>query len=63
MLIISGIGVQNSTLATQALINHYDITDEDIYLNIGICGAGKKYEIGQLLEIGNIEYKNQLVSL
>jgi len=63
MLIVSGIGVQNSTLATQTLINYYDITDEDIYLNIGICGAEKKHEIGQLLEIGNVKHNNQLVTL
>ena len=38
-LIVSGIGVVNARLATQTLINHFDITDDDIYLNIGICGA------------------------
>ena len=46
MLIVSGIGVQNAAQATQTLINHYDITDEDIYLNIGICGARTNYDIG-----------------
>ena len=51
MLIVSGIGVKNSALATQTLINHYDITDEDVYINVGICGASKKYEIGQLLKL------------
>ena len=57
-LIISGLGVTNSRLATQTLINHFDITDDDIYLNIGICGASTEYEIGQLLEIGSITYEN-----
>lgn len=56
-LIISGIGVVNARLATQTLINHFDITDDDIYLNIGICGASREYEIGQLLEIGSITYE------
>ena len=55
-LIISGMGVENARNATQALINNFDITDEDIYLNIGICGASKSYEIGELLEIGTISY-------
>jgi len=55
-LIVSGMGVVNARLATQTLINQYDITDEDIYLNIGICGASKKYEIASLLEIGSISY-------
>ena len=55
-LIVSGIGVLNARLATQTLINQYDITDDDIYLNVGICGASSHYEIGSLLEIGAISY-------
>jgi len=56
-LIVSGLGVKNSMIATQTLINHFDITDNDIYLNIGICGASDKYEIGELLNISTIKYK------
>ena len=56
ILVVSGLGVINARLATQTLINHFDITDDDIYLNIGICGASSKYEIGELLEIGSIVY-------
>lgn len=63
MLIVSGIGVVNSAHATQAFINQYDITDDDIYLNIGICGAIKKYEIGTLLEIGSIRYNSHIQKL
>ena len=63
MLIVSGVGVNNATRATQTLINHYDITDDDIYLNIGICGASPKYAIGQLLEIGSIVYNTKKTSL
>lgn len=63
MLIVSGLGVKNATFATQTLINHYDITDDDIYLNIGICGANKRYKIGDLLEIGAIKYKQNTSSL
>jgi len=62
MLIISGIGVKNTRFATQTLINHYDITDDDIYINAGICGASKKYDIGELLEIGSISYNSQTFS-
>ena len=57
-LIVSGIGVVNARHATQTLINHIDITDDDIYLNVGICGASREYEIGQLLEIGSITYED-----
>jgi len=56
-LIISGMGVTNARLATQTLINYFDITDDDIYYNIGICGASSVYEIGQVLEIGSIVYE------
>lgn len=63
ILIISGLGVDNSTQATQTLINHYDITDNDIYLNIGVCGANNNYEIGELLEIGKIEYGLKIINL
>lgn len=55
-LIVSHMGVVNTTKATQTLINNFDITDEDIYLNIGICGANSSYEIGSLVEIGAIVY-------
>ncbi|MDF1874837.1 hypothetical protein JHD48_03685 [Sulfurimonas sp. SAG-AH-194-I05] len=63
MLIISGLGVEHAMMATQTLINHYDITDDDIYVNIGICGANKKYAIGELLEIGNLHYKQERIEL
>ncbi len=59
IVIISGIGVFNSMLATQTLINQFDITDDDIYLNIGICGANENYEIGELIEISSLSYKEQ----
>jgi len=56
-LIISGMGVTNARLATQTLINNYDITDEDSYYNIGICGASKAYVVGEVLEIGGVVYE------
>ena len=62
-LIISGIGISNSTQATQTLINYFDITDDDIYLNIGICGANKKYAIGELLEIGILTCNEKSINL
>jgi len=56
MLIISGLGVESARNATQTLINHFDITDEDTYINIGICGADESYKLGELIEIGSIVY-------
>ena len=58
-LIVSGLGVSNARNATQTLINHFDITDDDIYLNIGICGADKSYSIGTLIEIGTVVHQEQ----
>ena len=57
-VIISGIGVSNARDATQNFINHFDITDEDVYMNIGICGADTSYEIGEIIEIGTVVYRD-----
>lgn len=56
-LIVSGVGVSFARDATQTFINHYDITDEDVYANVGICGGDKTYEIGELLEVGSVTYE------
>ena len=53
-LILSGVGLENARMATQTLINNFDITDDDIYVNIGVCGADNSFEIGELIEIGEI---------
>ena len=50
-------------MATQTLINHFDITDEDIFLNVGVCGAAKTYDIGELLNIGQIIYEEKIHDL
>ncbi len=56
-MIVSGIGVVNARNATQTLINAYDITDEDIYLNVGICGAESSIAIGSLLAFSSVVYE------
>lgn len=56
-VIVSGIGVEHARLATQTLINHYDITDDDRYINIGVCGANTSFSIGELLHVGAISYQ------
>jgi len=56
-LIISGIGIEKARLATQTLIDNFDITDEDIYLNVGICAAAHDYAIGELIECGGVIYE------
>ncbi|SFV75154.1 Spore photoproduct lyase [hydrothermal vent metagenome] len=62
-VIISGIGIHNAMMATQTLIDFFDIVDEDIFLNVGICGANKQYEIGSLLPISHIIYEEKKYSI
>jgi len=62
-LIVSGIGINNAMHATQTLINYYDISDEDTYLNLGICGACKDFSIGEIIDIGSIEYQKRIYTL
>jgi purine-nucleoside phosphorylase len=62
-VIQSGLGVQNARGATQTLLNFYDVVDEDIFLNIGVCAADEKHTIGELIEISEIEYDKKLYTL
>ena len=48
-IVISGMGIQNMYNATKKIIEV--MNKNDIIVNIGICGASKKFEIGELLEI------------
>ena len=58
-LIISGLGVNNAKIATTAIIKKFKPLQDDIFLNIGICGANKEYKIGELLEVSSIMYANK----
>ncbi|PNV83021.1 MAG: hypothetical protein C0627_07375 [Sulfurimonas sp.] len=58
-LIVSGIGVERSRSATEFLIKKFALKSRDIFINVGICGACKTHEIGRLLKIGSIIYKER----
>ena len=58
-LIISGIGVTNMKKALKTLIETYSPAKDDIFLNVGICAAGKKYKIGELIKVGSTEYEGK----
>lgn len=62
-VILSGLGVPNSRSATAKIIRDFNPSSDDVFLNIGICGASTKHEIGKLLEIGSIIYEEQLFTL
>ncbi|KPU27105.1 hypothetical protein TR13x_06855 [Caloranaerobacter sp. TR13] len=52
-LIISGIGKINSAVALAHIVSKYGISDEDIIINIGICGS-KSREIGEAVLVNKI---------
>jgi len=56
-LIIGGIGIEKARLATQTLINNFDITDDDIFINAGICAASRNYAVGELIACGGVMYE------
>lgn len=58
-VIISGIGVNNIKMAIKKLLENYPVNEDDIFLNVGICGAKKEYKIGELLEISSIIYQSE----
>lgn len=54
-LIISGVGKLNSAVATTQLISCKNIREEDVILNIGICGTNKTdFLIGDIFYINKI---------
>ncbi|MCF6339922.1 MAG: hypothetical protein L3J10_04080 [Sulfurimonas sp.] len=62
-IIISGIGIQNAKLTTLFIIRKFNPNKDDIFLNIGICGASKKYKIGDCIEISSILYNEEIFTL
>lgn len=59
ILLISGLGIINAKEATLLLLNSYEIRKSDKLINIGICGASKEYEIGELMEISSVNYTDK----
>ena len=48
MVVISGIGVDAMFRATTKVLQNF--TKNDVILNVGICGASKKYKIVELID-------------
>ena len=61
-VIVSGVGVGFSRDTTQTFIDYFDLSDDVIFLNVGICAAEEKYQIGDLLKIGSVTYGDTLYS-
>lgn len=58
-LIVCGVGIFNTKNAIESLIKNFNPSDNDVLVNVGICGADKKYKIGELLKIGSVIYKDK----
>ena len=63
ILFVSGIGVENAQTKTTLLLKLFEITINDTLLNIGICGANKSYQIGDIIAIDSIFYKDEQIIL
>lgn len=59
MVIVSGVGVESAKKTVSFLLKNFTISDNDIFINIGICGANKEYKIGALIAIGSIAHKGK----
>ncbi|MCW9026808.1 MAG: hypothetical protein OQJ77_05780 [Thiovulaceae bacterium] len=57
-LIISGIGSENMFNTTKNIIKK--MNSNDTLVNVGICGASKKYEIGQLLDASSASLRKDI---
>jgi len=58
-VIITGIGIKNISKSIDFVLNNISISKDDIFINAGICGAKKEYNIGQLLNISYVKYNNR----
>lgn len=59
-VIVSGVGVESARKAATFLLKNFTPSNEDIFINVGICGANKRHKIGALLNIGSIIYKDKI---
>ncbi|MDT8338164.1 MAG: hypothetical protein RQ763_03075 [Sulfurimonas sp.] len=62
-VIVSGVGVESAKKAASFLLKNFAVSDKDIFINVGICGANKEYNIGTLLAIGSIIHKDKSYSV
>jgi len=53
-MVITGIGKERATIATTHLLTRFMPTKNDFLFNIGLCGAPKKFSIGEALMINKI---------
>jgi nucleoside phosphorylase len=59
LLVITGIGHQNASRATEKLMQYRLPEKNDTIVNIGVCAAPEHYRIGSVLIAKEIRYKKQ----
>jgi len=59
LLCVTQIGFENAYLTVEKLCAYQKPQDNDILINIGLCGAPSEYKIGSLLIIDELRYKSQ----
>jgi len=58
-VVVSGVGIESAKKATVFLLKNFAVDSDDIFINMGICAADKRYKIGTLLNIDSITYKEE----
>lgn len=49
-LLISGVGMLKSIVSTTLFLSYFNLEEEDIFLNFGVCGSKRKeYKIGDII--------------
>jgi nucleoside phosphorylase len=59
LLCITQMGFENVSLTIEKLCEYQKPQENDILINIGLCGAPSQYKIGSLLMIDELRYKSQ----
>lgn len=56
VLMITGTGILKSAIAVTHILTIFDIKRDDLFLNIGVCGAvNDKYKIGEIIFVNRIK--------
>lgn len=49
VLIITGVGILKSAISLSFILSKFDIKEDDIFINIGVCGSNNKFIIGDIV--------------
>lgn len=55
LILISGMGQDNAAQAVTHLLLNFSHSQEDIFINLGICAAQNTFEIGELVQVKKLQ--------